>query len=81
MTEVSDAMDYVKARCLNLVVNLVYAVVALTVSVAAVRVIDRVFYPKVDFEEEIKRGNIAAAIFAGVLLLFVALLMMSAMSK
>jgi uncharacterized membrane protein YjfL (UPF0719 family) len=44
-------------------------------------VIDRVFYPKVDFEEEIKRGNIAAAIFAGVLLLFVALLMMSAMSK
>jgi uncharacterized membrane protein YjfL (UPF0719 family) len=73
--------DYLVASLTNLVVNLVYAVVALVVAVLAVRSIDRYLYRALDFEEEIKRGNIAAAIFASVLLIFVALLVFAAMSK
>lgn len=73
--------DYLAAAFLNLVVNLVYVIVALVVGIIAVRLIDRFVYRKLDFEEEIKRGNIAAAILVATLLLFVALLMMAAMSK
>ncbi len=74
-------MDYLKATWLNLIVNLVYALVAVVVGVLAVWLIDRFLYPKVDFQEEINKGNVAAAIFAAAMLLFVALLLMTAMSR
>ncbi len=73
--------DYLRTAAINLVVNLVHAVVALIVGVFAVRLIDCFVYRKINFEEEIKQGNIAAAIFASVLLLFVALILMASMSK
>lgn len=61
----------VQQSMLYLGINLVYAIMALLVGVIAIRAIDRWLYTRVDFEEEIKRGNIAAAIYKSALLLFV----------
>jgi uncharacterized membrane protein YjfL (UPF0719 family) len=70
-----------KATAVTLSINLVYAVVALIVGVAAVRWIDKVMFPEIDFMDEIKKGNMAAAIFAGVLMLFVAVILGHALGK
>jgi uncharacterized membrane protein YjfL (UPF0719 family) len=70
-----------KATAITLAINLVYTVVALLVGVAAVRGVDRYVYTEIDFVEEIKKGNIAAAIYAGVLLLFVAIILSSGLGK
>lgn len=70
-----------KATAITLAINLVYALVSLVVGVLAVRWIDKRLYPEIDFMEEIKKGNVAAAIFAGVLLLFVALILRGALGR
>ena len=70
-----------KATGITFVINLVYAMVALVIGVVAVRWIDRYLYPEIDFMEEIKRGNIAAAIYGGVLLLFVGVILAAALAK
>jgi len=62
----------VQQSVLYLAINLVYAIMALLVGVIAIRAIDRWLYTRVDFEDEIKAGNIAAAIYKSALLLFVA---------
>lgn len=59
---------------LNLVVSLSYAIVTLLVSVTTLYMIDHFIYKKIDFVEEIKKGNIAASIFYSVILLFVAII-------
>jgi hypothetical protein len=46
-----------------------------------VRWIDKVMFPEIDFMDEIKKGNMAAAIFAGVLMLFVAVILGHALGK
>lgn len=59
---------------LNLLVSLSYAIVTLLVSVTTLYMIDHFFYKKIDFIDEIKKGNIAASIFYSVILLFVAII-------
>lgn len=58
--------------------NLAFAIVAMLVGLIALKFADRWVFPDVDFIAEIKRGNIASAIFAGMVLLFVALVLSSA---
>ncbi len=58
--------------------NLAYAVVAMIIGLVALKLVDHFFFPQVDLMAEIKRGNIAAAIFAGTSLLFFALVLSSA---
>lgn len=58
--------------------NLIYAIIAMTIGLVAVKLMDRIIFPEIDFIAEIKRGNIASAIFAGMVLLFLALLLSSA---
>ena len=70
----------VQQSALYLGINLVYAVMALLVGVIAIRAIDRWLYTRVDFEEEIKSGNVAAAIYKSALLLFVAVVIATVMS-
>lgn len=74
-------MEFVRATSVMLLINLTYAVVALFVGVFAVRLVDRLLLKKIDLEEEIKKGNIAAAIFGGVLILFVAIIVGLALAK
>lgn len=58
--------------------NLAYAVVAMLIGLVALKLLDRWLFPNIDFIAEIKRGNIASAIFAGMVLLFMALVLSSA---
>ena len=58
--------------------NLAYAVVAMLIGLAALKFLDKVIFPEIDFIAEIKRGNIAAAIVVGMSLLFFALVLSNA---
>ena len=58
--------------------NLAYAVVAMLIGLAAVKFVDRLVFPEINMIADIKRGNIAAAIFAGMGLVFLALVLSSA---
>ena len=73
--------EFIRSTAILLVVNLVYALMALIIGVLAVLGIDRFLFRKIDFQEEIAKGNIAAAIFAGVLLLFVAIIISDSLGK
>jgi uncharacterized membrane protein YjfL (UPF0719 family) len=59
---------------LNLLISLGYAIATLLVSVVTLYLVDHYLYRKIDFIEEIKKGNIAASIFYSVLLIFVAVI-------
>ncbi len=61
-------------------INLGYAIVALLVSIGALIVIDKVLFKQIDFIEEIKKGNLAAALFYSVILLFIGLVVATALS-
>lgn len=61
-------------------INLVYALITLIVSVFALVIIDRFIFTKIDFIEEIKKGNIAASIFQSTLLIFIGLVVAVSMS-
>lgn len=56
-----------------LVLNLVYAALGVVLMYVSYRVIDKLT-PQVDFPEELKRGNIAVAIFIAALFLSIALI-------
>ena len=73
--------QFVLASTTMLIINLVYAVVALVVGLVTIRLLDRFMLKKLDLEQEIKNGNVAAAIFAGTLLLFVAIIVGLALAK
>lgn len=53
--------------------NLVYAVLGVVLMYVSYRVIDRLT-PQVDFPEELKRGNVAVAIFIGALFIAIAII-------
>ena len=71
--------QFVQANLINFFINLIYALAALVIGVVAFRLIDRMVFKDIDFIEEIKKGNIAAAIYAGILLLFIAILLGSSL--
>ena len=61
-------------------INIAYAVIALLVSVIALLLIDKFIYRNINFIEEIRDGNIAAAIFYSCLLLFVGVIVSISLS-
>ena len=67
-----------KANICTMGLNLAYAVVAVLIGLIALKFMDRLLFPDIDFMAEIKRGNIAAALFFGMILLFLALVLSSA---
>jgi uncharacterized membrane protein YjfL (UPF0719 family) len=64
--------EYLKANGVQLMVNLAYAFFALVIGIIVFRFIDKYLFREIDFIDEIKKGNVAAAVFASALLLFVA---------
>jgi len=66
--------DFFIAWVVNLAANLCHTILALTVGVLALKVMDRFLLKKIDIEVELKNNNIAVAIFASTILLFVAIL-------
>ena len=63
-----------------LAINLLYALITLLVSVLALVVIDKYVFTKIDFIEEIKKGNVAASIFQSTILIFIGLVVAVSMS-
>lgn len=66
--------DFLVASVLNLVINLGYTVIALAVGLAALYWVDKNLLKNIDIEEELKKGNMAVAIFASTILLFAAII-------
>ena len=66
--------DFLLATFFNLSMNLIYTIVALLVGVLALKFVDKRLLSHVDIEEELKNNNLAVAIFASTILLFVALI-------
>ena len=60
--------------------NLVYALIALVVSSIAIVLLDKYLFQGINFIEEIKKGNIAAAIFYSTTLVFAGLVVATAIS-
>lgn len=60
------------ANLWTMALNLAYSLIALFVGALVFRVIDRVVFPDIDFVSEMKKGNLAAGLFAGAILLFIA---------
>ena len=71
--------QFIQANLINFLINLIYALAALVIGVIAFRVIDHMVFKNINLIEEIKNGNIAAAIYAGILLLFIAILLGSSL--
>lgn len=66
--------EFITATLFNLGVNLLYTLLALAVGVFSLIWIDRKLLKSVNIEEELKKGNMAIAVFASTILLFVALI-------
>ena len=66
--------EYFVATLFNLAINLLYTLLALIVGVIALKFVDRQLLKNVDIEKQLQNGNIAVAIFASTILLFVAVI-------
>jgi len=66
---------FVQANIVNFIVNVLYALMALVIGVLAFRFVDKFIFRDINFIEEIKEGNLAAAIYASVILLFIAIIL------
>jgi uncharacterized membrane protein YjfL (UPF0719 family) len=66
--------DFVYSTLFNFSVSLAYTVSALLIAVISLKLIDKLLLRKLDIEEELKKNNLAVAIFASSILLFVALI-------
>ena len=64
--------EFFMATVFNLVMNLVYTIVALFIGIFALKIIDKKLFTSVDLEKELKNNNLAVAIFSSTILLFVA---------
>ena len=62
---------------MTMVVNLTYTVLAIGLAVFAVRMVDEKVFTKIDFQEEIKKGNLAAAVLLAAMLIFIAVVVSS----
>ena len=70
---------FLNSTILSLSISLLFGLIALFLAVVVIKLIDLFLYRKLDFEEEIKNGNIAAAIFVAALLLFIAIILGNAL--
>lgn len=73
-------VDTFSQNLINLLINLSYAIVTLILSVVTLYLIDKFMYKNIDFIEEIKKGNIAASIFFSVVLMFIAVVVTTAVN-
>ncbi|HDZ15883.1 hypothetical protein LCGC14_0897760 [marine sediment metagenome] len=66
-------LEFFSASLINLIINLSYSIIAIVVSVYALFWVDKKLLKEIDIEAELKKGNIAVAIFAASILMFVAI--------
>ncbi|MCP4373023.1 MAG: DUF350 domain-containing protein [Deltaproteobacteria bacterium] len=66
--------QFIISTAVSLVINLIYTILALIIGIAGLKFVDYKLLKSVDLEDEIKKGNLAAAIFASTILIFVAVI-------
>lgn len=66
--------DFFYATLISLASNIVFTVIALFVGILAIKLVDIVIFRKLDFQEELKNKNVAVAIFASSMLIFIAII-------
>jgi uncharacterized membrane protein YjfL (UPF0719 family) len=74
-------MDFARASAVMLAINLLYAFLGIIIAVIGIKLIDIFFLRQIDLELEIKKGNIAAAIFAAALVLGATMIIARALGK
>lgn len=67
-------VEFIAASFINLMVNLSYVIISLVVAVYALVIVDKKLLKDVNIQQELKQNNIAVAIFASTLVIFVALI-------
>ena len=67
-------LSFITATFINLIINLIYTVIALIVGILVLRFIDKHLLTKIDIQQELKNNNMAVAVFTSTILLFVALI-------
>lgn len=67
-------LQFLTATLFNLGINLLYTLMALIVGIVALISIDKKLLKHVDIEGELKNGNVAVAIFASTILIFIAII-------
>lgn len=66
--------DFLSASLINLAINISYTLISLVVAVYALILIDKKLLKGVDIQQELKNNNLAVAIFASSIMLFVAII-------
>lgn len=66
--------DFFSASLINLAINISYTLISLVVAVYALILIDKKLLKGVDIQHELKNNNLAVAIFASSIMLFVAII-------
>ncbi|QSZ42187.1 DUF350 domain-containing protein [Sulfurimonas aquatica] len=66
--------DFIEATYFAIGMNLGVTFVTLVASVIFLLVIDKVLLKNIDLQSEIQKGNIAAAIFASSIMIFIAII-------
>ncbi len=70
-------MEMTIPMMMTMAINLIYTILAIALAVYAVRLVDKKVFTKIDFQEEIKKGNLAAAILLAAMLIFVGIVVSS----
>jgi len=68
-------LSLIRASAITLTVHLFFGIVALFVGALAIKAIDHFILKQIDLEEEIARGNLAAAVYAGALWVALAMIL------
>jgi hypothetical protein len=68
-------LSLIRASAISLGVHLVFGVLTLFVGALAIKALDAFVLKRIDLEEEIARGNLAAAIVAGSLWIALAMIL------
>jgi uncharacterized membrane protein YjfL (UPF0719 family) len=68
-------LSLIRASAISLTTHLVFGVITLFVGALAIKAIDKFILRRIDLEEEIARGNLAAAIVAGALWISLAMIL------
>lgn len=66
--------EFISATYFTLGLNLLFTLITLVASVILLLGVDKILLKEIDLQKEIKNGNIAAAIFASSIMLFIAII-------
>ncbi|MDP2228816.1 MAG: hypothetical protein Q8J78_15200 [Moraxellaceae bacterium] len=66
--------QFIEASLINLCLSLAYTVIALFVAIGAILFIDKQLMKGIDIQQELARGNMAVAVFASTILIFIAVI-------